>query len=500
MIVLRIVRGLGAGREEELPDGVTLVGRTAEKAQIVISSKDISREHLRLTVKQGHGTVENVGKNGSLLNGQPLQGVVPIADGMEIALPNGSVLRFTLSSSRSGEAIQSDDPTRYIGSNPTGATVSQHTGYYPAPSAGTFPNADPIGQPPIRTVPVTRVWDNTSSATTLSGMGRASGLILAVLILAGLVALAGWGLKKVFVGESDEETIVWPQDRNGTWLEDRFYYPSSNDWDLALILPRTPAPVVEYPESGKMIARCGLGRAGNIPLTFTLTEKQDSHFLSMDEQSVVEEWVSEVSNGPDTWILNEQTGYPLFLGKEQGIPCKRVFYQRHAADPVFGVAWLFRQGRIRYVVTLEIPAQYKVRLEEFLSITYLTPSDRFLRQWWQGSASASPLNSDQLMAQCRRDAQRNAPSGWKDAEAILMETIRKAALENNAPNEKEAMDLLLSLRERQAVWFNHQVLRKMAAANQGDTEAARMVKETCMGIFSDSRDQRYHEIRKWAIP
>src|SRR5437868_8552447 len=65
----------------DLPEGVTMMGR-ADENDIVLSGDLVSRKHARITVKGDLLTVEDLGsRNGSKLNGQPLEGVLPVKAG-----------------------------------------------------------------------------------------------------------------------------------------------------------------------------------------------------------------------------------------------------------------------------------------------------------------------------------------------------------------------------------------------------------------------------------
>jgi len=65
----------------DLPEGVTMMGR-ADENDIVLSGDLVSRKHARITVKGDLLTVEDLGsRNGSKLNGQPLEGLQVVKAG-----------------------------------------------------------------------------------------------------------------------------------------------------------------------------------------------------------------------------------------------------------------------------------------------------------------------------------------------------------------------------------------------------------------------------------
>lgn len=83
-------------RREVIPldDGESVIGRAADAA-VPIDSPLISRRHARLTVRGDAAFIEDLGsKNGTIVNGQPIAGERPLADGDEITLAGGVVLVF----------------------------------------------------------------------------------------------------------------------------------------------------------------------------------------------------------------------------------------------------------------------------------------------------------------------------------------------------------------------------------------------------------------------
>ncbi len=76
-------------REIALDDGENVLGRDRD-ALIWIDDASVSRRHARITVSRQGATIQDLeSKNGTFLRGQPVDGVVPLANGDEIRL--GSV-------------------------------------------------------------------------------------------------------------------------------------------------------------------------------------------------------------------------------------------------------------------------------------------------------------------------------------------------------------------------------------------------------------------------
>jgi DNA-binding winged helix-turn-helix (wHTH) protein len=72
--------------EVALLEGENIIGRDPE-AVVTVTSDRASRRHARIVIGDGHAVLEDLGsKNGTLLNGQPLDSSVPLHDGDEILI------------------------------------------------------------------------------------------------------------------------------------------------------------------------------------------------------------------------------------------------------------------------------------------------------------------------------------------------------------------------------------------------------------------------------
>ena len=81
-----VYRLLWEGREVPLEPGENILGRVQE-AVVWVSDPLVSRRHARIVVAAEGATLEDLGsKNGTLLNGQLINGAAPLADCDEIGL------------------------------------------------------------------------------------------------------------------------------------------------------------------------------------------------------------------------------------------------------------------------------------------------------------------------------------------------------------------------------------------------------------------------------
>jgi len=59
------------------------------------------------------------------------------------------------------------------------------------------------------------------------------------------------------------------------------------------------------------------------------------------------------------------------------------------------------------------------------------------------------------------------------------------------------MELLVSLRKKEAVWFNGQLLQVVNARRFQDKDRLDALIRRGLAVFSDMNDRRYDEVRSW---
>jgi ABC transport system ATP-binding/permease protein len=97
---LTFITGAYSGKVVDLTEKELVIGRSAPAGLIIVHA-EISRLHARLFHQQGNFTLEDLGsRNGTFLNGQPLQGSQALRDGDEIQL--GSLTRLVFNQQTSG--------------------------------------------------------------------------------------------------------------------------------------------------------------------------------------------------------------------------------------------------------------------------------------------------------------------------------------------------------------------------------------------------------------
>ena len=81
--VYRIIVG---ERDIQLGPGTHIIGR-APDAELRVDDSGVSRQHARIRIAVGGATLEDLGsKNGTILNGEPIEGIVTLTDGSLIVL------------------------------------------------------------------------------------------------------------------------------------------------------------------------------------------------------------------------------------------------------------------------------------------------------------------------------------------------------------------------------------------------------------------------------
>jgi DNA-binding winged helix-turn-helix (wHTH) protein len=102
----RIIAG---DREIGLPPGEHILGRATDAA-VFVDDVGVSRHHARIVVSSAGATLEDLGsKNGTMLDGRPIEGRCTLADGAAIVLGSTS-LRFRLSSTEASTATVTRQP------------------------------------------------------------------------------------------------------------------------------------------------------------------------------------------------------------------------------------------------------------------------------------------------------------------------------------------------------------------------------------------------------
>ena len=314
-------------------------------------------------------------------------------------------------------------------------------------------------------------------------------------IVAGVVVFLG--LCVAFWPRPDplEDTIEWPQDAAGAFLDRT---EDSAMGGLQVLYPDTTERANEPTASGLDIY-CRIGNRRDVPLRLYLEEEIDKQIISEDRDQTVERWMQRArEHETEKWSFDEPLKIPLFLGGENGIPMTFVSYQRVAGEKSwYGTARILRIGSRLTVLRAEVPSIQRVRSEELLFAPLLRADADFVRKHWEGSSVIPGQPAAKLVASARKELRRDAPSTWAEVLELLVGSLRKAALDDDALVEEEAIVELVKLRRKQALWYNERLLAREKALNAGNIDEAIQVAEPCKMVFGDPNDNRFYEVRKW---
>ena len=315
-----------------------------------------------------------------------------------------------------------------------------------------------------------------------------------ILVIVAGVLLLGLAVVLIFSKRPEPETIVsWPLDEAGDPLEAREESPLGG---FNLVYPGVDDAEVQ-PSAGGITILCNLGRKHDLPVTIILEENVDDRHASETLEQSVQRWKDQMLSGEARCSIDAPLPMKLFAGEENGIPMQLMPYLRHDKGSWTGLASIIRNGRRFVVVRVEVPAADRARAEAILFTTFLEPTTAFVRSYWPGGPEDSSTPTSVILARAHEDLRRLAPATWDEVEQQLVTALRKAVLAKNAADEKDALDMLIALRGKKALWYNEQLVQKEAALAQGDYDRVRRIAEMCKAVFSDLDDQRFYEVRKW---
>jgi hypothetical protein len=235
-----------------------------------------------------------------------------------------------------------------------------------------------------------------------------------------------------------------------------------------------------------------LGRKRDVPLSITLSEDTSDRWALQDGSNTVEEWIK---SNPDKMCNRPGS---RFVGTQNGVRFWEVSYKKRDWA---GRASLFCDGRRFATLCAEIPTADQTRAENFLyySDRYLEFPREFEQSHWEGCVPSTDIPAATLLSQIRDDLHREAPSTWMMVERQLRIALSKAVAEKRPAEEKDALDLLRMLRNKEALWFNSQQLQAVNAIRLQDKQRLRTLAQRCQAVFSDLNDRRYYEVRTWRL-
>ncbi len=547
MFRIKIEKGDSEGTAFDLHEGEVVIGRS-HSAGIRLRAVDISGQHVKLTLSGQKVVVENLSKYGTYLDSAPLTEPIAIQPGQRILIGKTTVLVLEEAAEQAaaapeapeGEATgpgqegsmpapektmavpakksaESDAVTDLTGESVVSPAVAEVTGAAQTGLGNHTGIADGVGVEVAGDALSAASWSGPAATggegadddRTRAMQTRAAGQeeieflkaaehqrarTRVFMIVAAVLVACGIALFFISRRPEPETTLEWPMDSSGEeYLEGYVETPLGG---FRIVYPKSPdSEVVSV--SGGMAINASIGRRFNVPFRLFLEEVVDDRFVGEGLEQSIEQWKSRVGAESGKWNFDTTLPMSLFIGEENGIPFKVIPYQREGDGSWFGVASIFRHGRRFVAVRVEVPVAERARAEELMYTSYVNPSREFVRSYWEGSSEIPKGVSSEILVRVREELRRMAPATWGSVENQLVGALRKAVLEKRAEEEKEALQLLVALREKENLWFNEQQCQKEAALAQGDGERLVRIAELCKAVFADTRDQRFYEVRRW---
>ena len=530
-------------------DGDTLIGRS-HSADVRLRQPDVSARHVRIARFGSEIVVENLSRFGTLLDGEPLSEPVAMHPGQRLQLGDNTVIvmntvpddlpdfsdgtgagtagsetapmdgegnkRVTLGNETKGtreakqmvvsrmaglktsdsvapEPLVNGSEAAQPGLPETGGMAERGTsgaGERTAWGSDTYDSGDmPVdGTRELRTrVPAPDEMDFLKESLRKRARNR-------VLLIAGVVALLLAGLVIFWPRkEPPEDSIEWPRDADGMYLEEK---KESTLGGFDLIYPDSHAKLTEM-DDNRITVTCRVGRERDVPLTFVLEERIDPRLVAEDRATTIARWRNKAEESNGKCMFNDPLGMSLFVGNESGIPVVCIPYSRIENGSWCGTVRIIRTGNRLITLRTETPASERTRMDDLLYTFFLKPTTELVRRHWEGSSDIVAAPTRLLVDRAERELRRDAPSTWTDIQALLFDALRKATVENDVGLAERAMQLLVDLRERQALWFNAQSLARTRSLRVGDKSGAEAGAGCARAVFSSPDDRRYYVVRRW---
>ncbi len=317
-----------------------------------------------------------------------------------------------------------------------------------------------------------------------------------------------------------EEVVNWPKDGKGNRIENDEPGPlggkDAGQYDIAYF--KSSVSKVTR-EADQVAILCYFGRDLDVPMWITVKEQRTDVSLGID--TVFEQWIAGLTgeglisqtttnenagSGPEedsTMSMRVVTRSPetLFIicdGDARGanqIPARYFFFEReHEGQSWSGVAFMFRHGARLVSTIMEIPKSCYGRASNLISPP-LRLSEIFIQKNWSGGEGMDSSSPEAALAQIKSDLARDASVEWVGIRKRIFAILQAAVKNADSKHEKQALDLLRELREKEARWFNNQMIRFELAKVEGDREGATRLAQQAQSTFSSPDDWRYREVR-----
>ena len=538
MFRLTLEKGEPAGAVFELKSGENTLGRSRH-AGLHLLSPDVSGQHARICVAGSAAHIENLSQFGTRIDGVPVAGPVPLAEGQCIEIGKVTRLRVTQVAdmpmagheAKTGEgdviAMPTMEATRT--SAASSATLPPFTRAHGAPqtSASVAATVSPFSQGATRMGPAeSELTGLFSPPEAMTGEVSEEGathamqtrvatpeeitllrvneqkrarrrLVISVVIAAPALLAAGYVYNQM-TKKNIETVIGWSKNDKGEYLD--AFEPALNggrkDGGYDVMYPGN-GTFRKTALAGGFVLEGRIGLKLDVPMRTILQEEEEIRLVALNRKEMVEDWIRQISASGGKWNFDAPSSVILFFGSKNGVPFTRVTYLREGNGSWFGTASILRHGSRRIVVRVEVPSAEQIRSDEVMAATPIWVSDAFEFAQWEGDPTMAHLSVEDALSQARKDIERMAPATWVAQEKVLIGLLTKAVQAGQSEAESEALQLLVKLREKQALWFNGQQFAFEAALSRGEPAKAEKLAEFAKAVFSNMEDLRYSSVRKW---
>lgn len=515
----------------ELAEGAYILGRS-RTADIHLKERDISGQHLELTVRDEKVIINNLSSHGSRLNGKLIDQATEFRPGDEIAL--GKKIRITLVT---GDDINADTKliNKTIPNNVTENTVNSiplpQTGETrAAPEKHFDPEKTDIGflKKTKETVGLTgQVVDGKLKVPTLPKDNPEPDMYVTDIMKTRLASVeeievlrrherqrsTGKNLWYIFIGilaltgviliywikpNAPEEYLSWPVDAKGVTLDEIIEPPwGGHDKDkFSIVFPKWSGFTREA-SPGKITITTKTGRDQDVPLRIILTTKRSVEFLKEDRLTTFTKWIKETSASGSLWNFDRISDV-FFIGRDNGLPCLCVAYRREVGEESwYGEALFFRNADEIFIRQAEIPVGERVRGDKFIANNaFLYISPRFVANHWEGGGEFLQSDSRSMLDEAKRQLTQSSPFVWSRTALLLRSILRTATANQDETLKASALAQLRLLRRQQQDWFNSQRINYSNAVRINDLNAQMQIRDLCESVFSTSDDLRYMNVRR----
>ena len=304
----------------------------------------------------------------------------------------------------------------------------------------------------------------------------------------------------VYIRPTPEESLSWPQDKNGKDL-DEFKQVAPY---LAICYPN--ATGVSVKASGSTVdIITKIGKFQDVPFYISANSQVDLNTLKLDHQEAFDIWCEQMRD-KDSTISFSADKKTIFLNVHRGagVPMSYLSYTRRKGnDDFWGYAVFIRKAQTIHTMLFDLPFSEKWRAEKFFR-SYLRNmviyAPRRTPEHWEGTAFyRSNTDVKQDMDEADNFMKREAPVYWGRIFYLLRSALIKSALVNDTKSIEQAQNMLTELREQQTIWFNTQKLAYQYAKQNENKQSMHSIQAMCESVFSvefQFADFRYDLIKR----